>query len=85
MRDKAFSIAKNPKYDRYQRSLSSMVYNFVDENIDFEGVKNENMSNKELTEELHKPIDRKFNKRKVHASFIDNIWNGDLTEMQLIR
>ena len=26
--DKAFNIAKNPKYNRYQRSLASMIYNF---------------------------------------------------------
>ena len=35
-------------------------------------------------EELHKPIIRKFNKRKVHSSFIDNIWGEDLADMQLI-
>ena len=29
-------------------------------------------------EELHKPIIRKFNKRKVYSSFIDNIWSADL-------
>ena len=40
--------------------------------------------NKELAEELHKPIIRKFNKRKVHSPFIDNIWDGDLPDMQLI-
>ena len=28
LRDKSFSIAKNPKYDGYQRGLASMVYNF---------------------------------------------------------
>ena len=28
--DKTFKIAKNPKYDGYQRSHSSMVYKFVD-------------------------------------------------------
>ena len=28
LRDKAFNIAKNPKYDGYQRALASMVYNF---------------------------------------------------------
>ena len=28
--DKAFNIAKNPKYDRYQRVLASVVYNFFD-------------------------------------------------------
>ena len=27
-RDKAFNIAKNPKYDGYQRGLASMVYKF---------------------------------------------------------
>ena len=30
LRDKAFNIAKNPKYDGYQRGLASMVYNFLD-------------------------------------------------------
>ena len=29
-RDKAFNIAKNPKYDGYQRRLASMVYKFFD-------------------------------------------------------
>ena len=28
LRDKAFNIAKNSKYDRYQRGLASMVYKF---------------------------------------------------------
>ena len=30
LRDKAFNIAKNPKYDGNQRSLASMVYKFFD-------------------------------------------------------
>ena len=30
LRDKAFNIAKNPKYDRYQRGPASMVYTFFD-------------------------------------------------------
>ena len=30
LRDKAFNIAKNPKYDGYQRGLVSMVYRFFD-------------------------------------------------------
>ena len=29
LRDKAFNIAKNIKYDGYQRSLASMVYNIL--------------------------------------------------------
>ena len=47
-------------------------------------IKTENVSNKKLAEELHKPITRKFKKRKVHSSFIDNIWGDDLADMQLI-
>ena len=61
MRDKAFNFAKNPKYDGCQRDLASMVYKFFDKETCGSGIKNENMSNKELSEELHKPIIRKFN------------------------
>ena len=42
------------------------------------------MSNKELVEDLHKPITRKFKKRKVHSSLIDNILGADFADMQLI-
>ena len=48
-------------------------------------MKSEIMSNQELAEELYKPFIRKFEKRKVHSSFIDNIWGADLTDMQAIR
>ena len=47
-------------------------------------IKNESMSNKELAEELHKPIIRKFEKTKVYSRFVYNIWDGDLAYMQLI-
>ena len=39
------------------------------------------MSNKELAEELHKPITRKFEIKKEHSFFIDNIWGADLADM----
>ena len=39
---------------------------------------------KNLAEELHKPIIRKFEKRKVDALFIGNIWGADLADMRLI-
>ena len=42
------------------------------------------MSDKQLAEELHKSIIKNFKKRKVHSSFIDNIWGADLVDMQLI-
>ena len=61
--DKAFNIAKNPRYDGYQRGLASTVYKFFDKKT-FSGIKNKNISNKKLAEELHKPIIRKFKKEK---------------------
>ena len=81
LRDKAFNIANDLKYDGYQRGLPSMVYKFLDKETSGSGIKNENISNKELSEELHKPINRNFNKRKVHSPFIDNIWGADLADM----
>ena len=51
-----------------QRSVDSPIKNNSGRTI-----KNENMSNKELAEEIHKPINRKFNKRKVYSSYMDNI------------
>ena len=38
LRDKAFNIAKNPKYDEYQRVLASMVYKFFDKKSTGSGV-----------------------------------------------
>ena len=35
-----------------------------------------------LADELHKPIIRKLNKRKVYSQFKDNIWGVDLADMQ---
>ena len=42
-------------------------------------------SNKELAKKLHKPIIRKFKKRKTQSSFKDSIQGADLTNMKLIR
>ena len=57
MHDKAFNIAKNPKYDRYQRGLASMVYKFFDKKTSGSGIKNENISNKESAEDLHQLLE----------------------------
>ena len=82
LRDKEFNIAKNPKYDGYQRGLASVVYKFFDKKSTGSGVANE--PNYQLANELHKPIIRKFKKRKVYSGFKDNIWGADLADMQLI-
>ena len=80
LRDKAFKIASDPKYDGYQRRLASMVYKFFDKKSKGSGIINE--PNYQLANELHKPIIRKFKKRKVYSSFRDNIWGVDLADMQ---
>ena len=84
LRDKAFNIAKNPKCDGYQKGLPSIVYKSFDKTTSGEKVKNETFSNKELPEELHKPIIRKFNRGKVKPPFIDNIWGADLADMPIL-
>ena len=50
-----------------------MVYKFFDKKISERTVKNENISNKELAEGLHKPIIKNFKKRKVQTKL--NILN----------
>ena len=104
LRDKAYDIASNPKYDGYQRGLASMVYKIFDKKSTagptaepsalarsslertgsgFKKLKNTTKpSCSILADERHKPIIRKFNKRKVYSLFKDNIWGVDLAEMQ---
>ena len=60
LRNKAFSFAKNPKYDGYQRGLSSMVYKSFDRKSKGSGINNEINQNEQLAEELHKPIIKTF-------------------------
>ena len=80
LRDKAFKIASDPKYDGYQRGLASMVYKFFDKKSKGSGIVNE--PNYQLANELHKPIIRESKKRRVYSSFRDNIWGVDLGDMQ---
>ena len=61
-----------------------MVYKFFDKKTAGGAVKNENMSDQQLAEKLHKPIIIKFKKRKLYSSFIDNVWGTDLGDMKLI-
>ena len=89
LRNSAYDIASNPKYDGYQRGLASMVYKFFDSKVvpldkkTMSGKGNakhtanpsalarssleHTENNKILAEELHKPVIKKFNKRKVYS------------------
>ena len=91
LRDKAFNIAKNPKYDGYQRGLASMVYKFFDKKSAGSGVNTHankssfndcplDLTMQKLAEEIQKPIIRKFNKRIVNSGFKDNNWGADLAD-----
>ena len=83
LKDRAFDIANYPKYDGYQRGLASMVYTFFDSKVSGSGAKLI-PENEQLANELHKPIIRKFAKRRVYSTFKDNIWGVDLADMQLL-
>ena len=84
LRGKVYDIASNPKYDGYQRGLASMIYKFFDKKSAGSGITRNTIksSSSILADELHKPIIRKFNKRKVYSQYKDNIWGVDLAEMQ---
>ena len=75
LKSKAFNIAKDPKYDGYQRGLASMVYKFFDSKVASpdkksvgSGAKHVHTKlisqNEELADEPHKPINRRFKKEK---------------------
>ena len=87
-KNRAFNIAKDPKYDGYQRGLASMVYKFFDKKSSGSGAKHVNTKitpqNEQLADEPYKPIIGKLEKRKVYSAFKDNIWGPDLEDMQLL-
>ena len=89
LRDKACNIASNPEYDGFQRGSASMVYKFFDSKVASpdkksvgSGINTIKSSSSILADELHKPIIRKFKKRKLYSQFKDNIWRVDLADMQ---
>ena len=89
LRDKVYNIASNPEYDGYQRGLASMVYKFFVKKSIGSGIARDTTRSSSLersslilADEIHKPVIKKFNKRKVYSQFKDNIWGVDLADMQ---
>ena len=74
MKDRAYKIARNCKYDGYQRALASIAYKFFDK-------KSGSWVSviKQPAEEWHKPVIKRF--LKVYTRFKDNILAADLAEM----
>ena len=77
LHDKVSNIAKNSKYDGYQRYFATLFYTSFH-------IKKENISNKELAEKLHKQIIGNFRKRILQSFFIENVWCAYFVDMQLI-
>ena len=75
LKDKAYHVASNPEYDGYRRGLASMVYKFFDKKSMGSGTAKSTVepSSLILADELHKPVIKKFNKRKVYSQFKYNI------------
>ena len=84
LKNKALKIATDPRVNGYQRGLASMVYNFFNERTKRSRINLQanSLNNEILAEELHKPIIKNFQRRKVYSSFKDNIWDVDLADMQ---
>ena len=89
LKDKAYNIANNPEYDRYQRGLASMVYKCFDKKSMGSGTAKHSSlehimkdSSLILVDELHKHVIKNFNKRKVYSQLKDNIWGVDLADTQ---
>ena len=82
LREKAFNIARNPKYDGNERVFAAILGKCFDKKSKGGGANNEVKENEKLAEELHKPIIEKFKKRKVYSSFKDNTWGVDLADMK---
>ena len=80
LRDKAFKIVSDPKYEGYQRGFASMFYNFFDRKSSGSGIDIE--PNYWLVNELCRQIIRKSKIRKFYSSFRDGIWGVDLADMQ---
>ena len=73
LKDRADGNARSRKYNGYERALASIVYKFFDKKT-----RSEVSVNEKLAKELHKPVIKKFKRRKVSARFKGNIWEADL-------
>ena len=60
LKNRAYEIARNQKYDGYQRALASMVYKFFDKKIG-SGVS----VNEKLAEELYEAVIKKLKKKSL--------------------
>jgi transposase InsO family protein len=79
----AINIANDESIDGYQRSLAAMVYAFFKKKIQMgQGTsQSQSQSLSQLADELHKPVRRTFQRRRVIVYTIDDVWGADLVDM----
>ena len=72
LKNKALKIATDPVVNGYQRGLASMVYKSFNERTKGCGINLQanSLNNEILAEELHKPIIKNFNRRKVYSTLV---------------
>ena len=80
LRDKAFKIPSDPKYDGYQRRLASMVHKFFDKKSSGSGL----LINQIISSQMSfiSQLLKNFKKTKTYSSFRHNICGIDLAVMQ---
>ena len=74
MKDRAYEITRYCKYDRNQRTLASMVYKIFDKKKTESGMS----VNEQLYEELHKPVIKKFKRRKKSMQDLKTIFGHQI-------
>ena len=79
LRDKAFDIAKNLKYDGYQHGISTNSYEYFNEGSAGTFTQNRNYESEAETNSISTRLKQanyyKYNKRKVYSSFSGNLWS----------
>ena len=79
LKDGAYQIAVNPKYDKYQAGLQSMVNKFLDMKRGSAATSKVAADVTEvLAQEVHKTVIKNFKRRKVHPWHKDNTWSIEI-------
>ena len=68
---KEFNVAKNPKYDGYNVDLVQCSVNFSINKTSGSSIKKQNISNKQLAEELIKKFNRNLMENLIKRKYID--------------
>ena len=83
MREKAFEIASNLKYDGYQKVLASIVYKFFDTKSAGSSVAT--LPSYQLAHDHHGQIVKNVKRTKVYSLFREGIWGVDFADIQSLR